>query len=84
MAALSIGNFMMLLLAYIVGPTLGSWIAARLAPSRALVHAGVVGAFFLAGGAMNFMALPHPVWFVVASMLAFVAAPFLGTKLAGR
>ncbi len=33
---------------------------------------------------MNFMSIPHPAWFVVASMLAFLAAPLLGTRIAGR
>lgn len=44
----------------------------------------VAAGIFAAGGFMNFMKIPHPTWFVVASMIAFVVAPFLGTRLAGR
>jgi len=84
MTALPTGNLMMLLLAYLVGPTLGATIAARLAPGHPLRHAGVVAAFFVVGGIMNFRALPHPAWFVALSMVAFLSAPWLGTRLAGK
>lgn len=84
MPTLPAAHFLPILLAYLVGPTLGAALAARMAPSRALVHAGVVGAFFLVGGLRNFMNIPHPAWFMVAACLAFIAAPFLGSRLAGR
>lgn len=84
MRAMPARAFVVLLVAYVVGPTVGAWIAARMAPSRALAHAGTVGAFFLIGGIANFRALPHPTWFVVAALLAFLAAPVLGTRLARR
>ena len=84
MASMTTRNYLGLLFAYLAGPTIGCWLAARMAPSRALVHAVVVGAFFLVGGIGNFMKLPHPAWFVAASVLAFAAAPFLGTRMSGR
>ncbi|MCC6772459.1 MAG: hypothetical protein IT360_14790 [Gemmatimonadaceae bacterium] len=55
-----------------------------MAPSHPLRHAGVVAAFFLVGGIMNFRAIPHPSWFVVLAITAFVAGPFIGVRLAGR
>lgn len=84
MAQLPTSAFLMLLLAYVIGPTCGAWIAARLAPSHAFRHAAVAGLFFLLGAVANFWKIPHPVWFVIAATLAFIAAPFLGTRLAGR
>lgn len=84
MPTLPVAHFLPLLLAYLAGPTLGAALAARMAPSRALVHAGVVGAFFLLGGIRNFSTIPHPAWFVAASCVAFVLAPFIGTRLVGR
>ncbi|HEX4935485.1 MAG TPA: hypothetical protein VFV33_20030 [Gemmatimonadaceae bacterium] len=84
MPTLPVAHFVPILIAYVVGPTLGAALAARMAPSRARVHAGVVGAFFLAGAVRNFMSIPHPVWFVVASVLAFLAAPLLGSRLVGK
>ncbi len=84
MPTLPAAHFLPLFVAYLVGPTLGAALAARMAPSRALVHAGVVGAFFLVGALMNFRAIPHPTWFVVLASLAFIAAPLLGTRLVGK
>lgn len=84
MATMPAANFLPILLAYLIGPTLGSALAARMSPSRPLVHAGLVGACFLAGAVMNFRAIPHPLWFIVLAVVAFVAAPFLGTRLVGR
>ena len=83
-ATLPTANFLPILLGYIVGPTLGATLAARMAPVRPFVHAGLVGGFFLVGGITNFVNLPHPVWFVALSILAFVLAPLAGTRLAGR
>lgn len=84
MPSLPVAHFLPILLAYLAGPSLGAALAARMAPSRPRLHAILVGAIFAAGGLMNFMTIPHPPWFVVASMLAFAAAPLLGTRLSGR
>ncbi|MBK6486659.1 MAG: hypothetical protein IPF98_07290 [Gemmatimonadetes bacterium] len=77
-------HFLPLLVAYLAGPSLGSALTARMAPAFPLRHAGVVAAFFLVGGLMNFRAIPHPTWFVLLAVLAFVAAPFVGVRMAGR
>jgi len=84
MPTLPIAHFLPLLLAYLIGPTLGAALAARMSPSRPLVHAGFVGAFFLIGGVRNFMSIPHPAWFVALAIVAFVAAPVLGARLVGK
>lgn len=84
MATMPAANFLPILFAYLIGPTVGAALTARMAPSRPLVHAGIVGAFFLAGGVKNFSDLPHPFWFIALSIGAFIAAPILGTRLAGR
>ncbi|HNV75472.1 MAG: hypothetical protein IPF87_17150 [Gemmatimonadetes bacterium] len=84
MPTLPTAHFLPILVAYLIGPTLGAALAARMAPSRALVHAGVVGAFFLVGGIMNFRAIPHPTWFVALSIVAFIVAPFLGSRMVGK
>lgn len=76
--------FLVLFLAYLLGTSAGAWIAARLAPSHHFRHAAIVALFFIIGALFNFVSIPHPVWFVVVAMLAFAAAPFIGTRLAGR
>lgn len=84
MPSLPVAHFLPILLAYLAGPSLGAALAARMAPSRPGRHATLVGAIFLAGGVMNFVAIPHPRWFVVASILAFVIAPLVGMRLSRR
>jgi hypothetical protein len=84
MESMDTRNFLLLLVAYVVGPTIGCWMAARMARRQELVHAAIVGGVFLLGVVMNFTRIPHPTWFVIATIAAFVAAPFLGTRMAGR
>lgn len=84
MATMPAVQFLPLLLAYLAGPSLGATLAARMAPSHPLRHAGAVAAFFMVGGIMNFRAIPHPAWFVALAVAAFAVAPFLGVRLAGR
>lgn len=84
MATMPAAHFLPILLGYLIGPTIGAALAARMSPSRPLVHAGIVGAFFMVGAVNNFNAIPHPLWFMVLAVVAFVAAPFLGTRLVGR
>lgn len=76
--------FVPVLLAYVVGPTIGAALAARLAPARPLAHAGVVAGAMALGALQNFRAIPHPAWFVGASFVAFALAPLAGVRLARR
>lgn len=84
MSTMRAAHFLPLLLAYLVGPSLGAALAARMAPSHPLRHAAAVAAFFLVGGLMNFRAIPHPAWFVALAVAAFTAAPFIGVRISGR
>ncbi len=77
-------HFLPVLLAYVVGPALGAALAARMSPAHPLRHASIVAIVFLVGALMNFRNIPHPAWFVACSIVAFMAAPFLGVRLARR
>jgi len=76
--------FLVVLLAYIVGPFIGGWVAARLAPSRPIVHGMIIGVFFLLAGISNLMQFTHPLWFAIASMSVFLPMAFLGAWCGGR
>ena len=78
------GAFIGLVVGYLVATTLGAYVAARLAASRHLLVASLVAAVFVAGGVANFMMIPHPIWVPIASMLAFLLAPVLALRLAGK
>lgn len=83
MAAMRPANFVMLLVSYLVGTTIGCWIAARMARRQPFPHAAIVGVVFLLGVVSSFVRLPHPTWFMVGAIGAFVAAPFIGARMAG-
>lgn len=72
-------------LAHALGTLVGAAIAARLAAQHHLVMGMVVGLFFLAGGIYMAVAVPAPLWFIVADLaLAYQPMAYLGAKLATR
>ena len=83
-AAMPMGAFLLLLGGWLLGTFAGSWLAARLDDQARLRPAILVGAFFMAGSALNFIAIPHPHWFVALSLLCFVPIAYAGGKLGQR
>lgn len=83
-ASFTTTNFLLLLASYFFGSTLGCWISARMAPSRALWHALGVAVLFILTVGWYFLRIAHPAWFVAAAFVAFALAPFAGTRMAGE
>lgn len=77
-AKMPTGAFLCILAGYVVGTLLGSWLAAKIAGRAHIVHGLVVGALPLAGAIFNMATIPHPLWFNIATVVAFPAAAFLG------
>lgn len=76
-------HFLFPFLAHALGTFVGAYIAARLAASRHLVLALVVGAFFLAGGISAVFMLPSPLWFTLVDLiLAYIPMAYIAGKLA--
>lgn len=44
----------------------------------------VVGVLLLAFGIMNLVAIPHPMWFTIVSVLAFLPAAYAGALAVRR
>lgn len=83
MRLLETKHFLFPFLAHALGTFVGAYIAARLAASRHLVWALVVGAFFLAGGISAVFILPSPLWFTLADLiLAYIPMAYIAGKLA--
>jgi hypothetical protein len=78
------GAFIGLVAGYMVATTAGAYVGARLAASRHLLVACLVAALFVAGGVANFMMIPHPTWVPIVAMLAFLLAPIIALRLAGK
>ncbi len=75
------GALLLVLSGWILGTFLGAWTAARLA--RRALQGVVVAVVLLAGGVANMMMIPHPPWFWVASILAFLIGGYAGSRLGG-
>lgn len=82
MMSLPTGTFVFLLLAWALGALAGGWLAARLAPRKPLLHGMIVGALLMAGGVMNLVTIPHPVWVTILGLLVFLPAAYMGASLA--
>ncbi|GAB2535020.1 hypothetical protein [Rufibacter soli] len=72
------------LFSYALGSFFGGMVAARYASSRPVLHALLVGLLLMAMGIANLVALPHPTWFLVASLLVFLPMSFFGGNMSAR
>ncbi len=71
-------------LAHALGVLVGAFLTAKIAASRHMALALVVGAFFLLGGIMAVRMIPNaPMWFNVLDLVvAYIPMAWLGAKLA--
>jgi len=77
-------NFLFPFLAHALGTLAGAFVAAKLAVSRQMTLAVVIGAFFLLGGITMVVLAGGPMWFIAADLvLAYIPMGLLGGKLAG-
>ena len=83
MPSMSAGQFAFPFLAHALGTLVGAFVAAKLAATRPLAMALVVGAVFLAGGIYMAVLLPAPLWFEALDvLLAYLPMAWLGGRLA--
>ncbi len=76
-AAMPVGAFLMVLLAYVAGVFAGSWTACKIAREKPLLYAGIIGGLVLLGAAANFFVIPHPLWFIISCVVAIPLAAYL-------
>jgi MFS family permease len=72
------------LLASVAGAFLGGWVAAAIGRRRHQLAGTLVGVVILALAGMNMVMIPHPVWFMLLSIMLIVPAGWLGGDLAAR
>lgn len=78
-------HFLMPFLAHALGTLVGAFLTAKMAASRKMSLALVIGCFFLVGGITNVVMLPSPMWFnVVDLVLAYIPMAYLGGKWGSR
>ena len=78
-------HFIFPFLAHALGTLVGAFLAAKLAASKHLVMAMIIGVFTLAGGIAAVFMIPAPTWFIVLDLvMAYLPMAYLGWILAGR
>jgi hypothetical protein len=82
-ATLPLGAFLFVLGAYVAGTFAGGIVAAAIARRRAMLFAGIVGACILLGSVINFALIPHPVWFIAATIVGVPLVAFATGRLGG-
>ena len=75
-------HFIFPFLAHALGTLVGAFIAAKVASTRKMTFALVIGGFFMLGGITNAFLLPAPIWFIALDIvLAYLPMAWLGGKL---
>ena len=71
-------------IAWMLAPFAAALVAGLIARRNFLVHAMVVGVFFLAMDMLNVVSFPHPNWLIVVGVVAPVVASLFGGSLAAQ
>lgn len=75
-------NFIMPFLAHALGTLVGAFVAAKIAFSRKIQIAMIIGLLFLIGGITNSFLLPSPLWFTLLDVLvAYIPMAWIGHHL---
>jgi hypothetical protein len=75
-------HFIFPFLAHALGTLVGAYLAARIAASKKMLFAMVIGIAFLAGGIINVINLPAPTWFSALDLIAaYIPMGWLGGRL---
>ena len=78
----AIGAMFVVLVAWVLGSLAGGFVTGWIGRNAPVVHALVVGGFLTLGGIANNLQYPPPVWFWIATFVAFIPAAYVGARLA--
>jgi hypothetical protein len=81
--SMPLGAFLLVLSAYVAGTVVGGFVGIAIARRHAMRFAGLVGGLILLASIVNVVGVPHPTWFVVATLVDVPLAAWL-TGRAGR
>jgi len=75
-------HFIFPFLAHAIGTLVGAYVAAKLAATRNMTMALIIGVFFFIGGSINVSMLGGPLWFTILDLaMAYIPTAYLGGKL---
>lgn len=77
-------HFIFPFIAHAGGTLVGAFVAAKVAATRKLTFALVIGVIFLLGGIAMTTMIPSPMWYNVVDVLfAYIPMAYLGAAIAG-
>jgi hypothetical protein len=82
LATLPVGAFLLILASSVIAAFVGALLACHIGRGNPLLYGGVIGGFILAATIANFIAIPHPLWLVIATLAGIVLSTLLAMKLA--
>ena len=82
LATLPIGAFLFILASSVVAAFIGTLIACYIGTANATLFGAVVGGIVLAATIANFIAIPHPLWLSLATLIGIVASTLLAIRVA--
>lgn len=78
-------NYLFPFFAHALGTLVGAFVAAKMAATRPMTFAYVIGFWFLVGGITVSFLIPSPAWFIALDLIvAYLPMAWLGGKLANR
>jgi hypothetical protein len=80
---LTTANYVGTLLAHQLGTLVGAFVAAKVAPSRKMIFAAIIGVWFLSCGIYAASLIPAPGWFTIADFVLYLPLAFFGGKSGG-
>jgi hypothetical protein len=80
-ALMPVGAFLLLLGGAFLGSFVGGIVSAWIARENKFMNVIIVGVVLTALGVLNFMMIPHPMWFMIASLVIYFAGALGGYKL---
>jgi hypothetical protein len=78
-------HFIFPFLAHALGTLVGAFVATKIAATRKMLMALIIGLFFLIGGTVNIAMLGGPMWFTALDIImAYMPMAYLGWMLAKK
>ena len=82
LATLPIGAFLFILASSVIAAFNGTLVACFIGTARLRIFGAVVGGFVFAASVANFIAIPHPLWLALATLVGIILSTLLAMRLA--
>ena len=82
LATLPVGAFVFILASSVIAAFVGTLIACYVGTANPTLFGAVVGGIVLAATIANFIAIPHPLWLALATLIGIVVSTLLAIRVA--